>query len=65
MLLTFTDEGAERLKLWSSANMGQMLAVTVGDEPIVVAKVAGILGKSYRCASKKLGWTRQILWLAN
>lgn len=43
--LTFTDEGAEKLRLWSSANMGQLLAVTVDDEPLVVAKVAAVLGK--------------------
>lgn len=45
VLLTFTDEGAERLKRWSSVHMGQTLAVTVEGEPIVVAKVAGVLGK--------------------
>lgn len=53
VLLTFTDEGAERLKRWSSTNMGQVLAVTVGDEPIVVAKVAGILGKKLSMCLKE------------
>ncbi|MDQ0086599.1 hypothetical protein J2W35_006986 [Variovorax boronicumulans] len=53
MLLIFTDEGAERLKSWSSAHMGQVLAVTVGDEPLVVAKVAGILGKKLSMCLKE------------
>jgi hypothetical protein len=53
VLLTFTDEGAERLRRWSSANMGRVLAVTVGDEPIVVAKVAGVLGKKLSMCLKQ------------
>lgn len=53
VLLIFTDEGAERLKRWSSAHMGQVLAVTVGDEPLVVAKVAGILGKKLSMCLKE------------
>lgn len=53
VLLTFTDEGAERLKRWSSVNLGQVLAVTVGGEPVVVAKVAGILGKKLSMCLKE------------
>lgn len=45
LLLTFTDAGADKLKRWSSSNMGQLLAISVDGEPLVVAKVAGVLGK--------------------
>lgn len=44
VLLTFSKDGADRLRRWSTANMGKHLAVTVRGEPLVVAKVAGILG---------------------
>lgn len=49
----FSDAGAEKLKQWSSENMGQVLAVAVNGDALLVATVRGILGKQLMLCLEK------------
>lgn len=42
----FNDRGAEALNNWTQRNMGAMLAISINNEVITFAKVAGVFGKS-------------------